>query len=246
MARLVSFLSLFVSALTVGCTSGQWHEFLGDKPPATSLVPAQTVDGGAARLAAPARAAYPPASGDNSLRVDFIGRKLLNANPQIALQPFFITIGSPDAELFHRGPAELYITEGLEKKCTSEGQLAALLCLELGKMVAEREALTAPQARKPERRPPIEVPMGNAGQFSGADEVRLAELAKFERERAAPTVAVPLPDPTVLARLYLKNAKYPEAELDAVAPLLKEARKNYGLEKQMKSGPAAPSWGPKQ
>jgi hypothetical protein len=164
------------------------------------------------------------------------------------LQPFFITIGAPAPEVFHRGVTQLFLTQGLEKKCPGEAQLAALLCHELGRMVAEREALASPQTRNPERRPPMEVPFGNAGHIEAADQVRLAELDKFDKERRRSRAPAVAPDPKVLARLYLKNAGYPEAALEGVLPLLQEAQKNCAFETQLKSGPALPlpAWGPQK
>jgi len=236
---------VLVVVLFSGCLPEMWHEFLGDKP-ATPLVPAGPADKNAAQTPAPALVSYAPASGDMALMVANFGQKLLTANPQAGLHPKFITIGSPTPEVFHRGPTALYITEGLVKQCTTENQLAAILCNELAKMVAEREALAGPQIRNPERRLPINVPYGNAGQIDAADQVRLAEEEKFDRERRRPTESLPPPDPVLLARLFLKNAHFQETDLDAVAPLLQAAQKNCTLEQQLKAGPPMTAWVPKQ
>jgi hypothetical protein len=228
-----------------GCTSAWLQEFLGENPD-TALVPADTVgDRQASTPPAAALASLPKVSGETAMRVDFIGRKVLTANPQAGLQPLFITIRSEQPELFHRGVTELYITEGLVKKCDTEGKLAAVLAHELGRMVAEREALAGPQARNPERRPPAAVPVGNAGQPGPADLVHEAELAKFDQENPRPTRPMPPPDPKVLARSYLKKANYAEADFEAVAPLLRAADANCSLEKQIKAAPpAVPAWNP--
>src|SRR5207302_7173324 len=90
---------------------------------------------------------HSPSSLDAAARVDQMGRRLVAANKAAGLQPLFRTIGAPQAEIFHRGATEhvtpeIDITEGLVKQCASDGQLAAALCYELGKMVSEREALT--------------------------------------------------------------------------------------------------------
>src|SRR5580765_5242411 len=76
-----------------------------------------------------------PASTEAAARVDCVGRKILASNPQLALRPMFRTIGAPQAEIFHRGTNDIFITEGLVRQCTTEGQLAAILCTELGKAV---------------------------------------------------------------------------------------------------------------
>ncbi len=226
-----------------GCLSGPnqlWHEFLGDRP-ATPVVPADNLRPPQAPPPPPPRVAYARGSGEVSLRVEAVGRKILTANPQAGLRPYFLTLGSPQPELFHRGVTELFITEGLVKQCADEAQLAAVLCHELAKMVAEREALAPPQIRNPDRRPPPSVPFGNDGQFDGVSQVRLAEEAKFERQRPPTGQPLPPPNPKVLARDYLKQAGYPAADLDKVEPLLQAARGNFSLEKQIRQ-PNSGDW----
>jgi hypothetical protein len=236
-------LGLLAAILATGCVN-QFKEFIGDTQP-TNLVPPSTVgtDNPAAATRPRDRSAYPPASGEIGWRVEMVGRKVLTANPQTGLRPVFITIGSPEPEVFHGGVNAVYVTQGLVQKCQTDGQLAAVLSLELGKMVSEREALASPGSRRPERRPPPEVPFGNAGQGAGAfDQVREAELARFGPVRRRPAEVLPPPDPKLLAREYLKKTGYLEAELDGVTPLLDAARGNYNLEKQLKA--TTPAWSP--
>src|SRR5262249_22936697 len=153
--------------LTGGCLPMQLLD--PDAETGTALVPASPFGNPPAATTATTKAAFAPASRDLALRVDRVGREVLAANPQIGCRPLFATIGAPQAELFHQGTTMVHVTEGLVKQCQSDGQLAALLCVELGKMVSEREALASPQMRNPERRPPSDVPIGNAGQFSAPD-----------------------------------------------------------------------------
>jgi hypothetical protein len=179
-----------------------------------------------------------PASLQAAARVDLLGRKIIAANPQTGLKPLFLTIGAPKAEVFHRGTGEVVITEGLVNQCQTEGELAAVLCLELGKMVSEREAVAQPQMKKPE--PPMEVRVGNdnAGSFGPADQTHMAELAKYDQERRRPNGAPPLPpDPRRLARIYLSKAKFPENALDHAAPLLDQAAANNAFQKQLTTSP---------
>jgi hypothetical protein len=187
------------------------------------------------------KAAFAPASRDLALRVDRVGKDVLAANPQIGLRPLFATIGAPKEEVFHQGTGTIWVTEGLVKLCQGDGQLAALLCVELGKMVSEREALASPQMRNPEHRPPMDMPIGNAGQFSAPDLTRMAELAPYDRERQRAAKRLPPPDPNVLARGYLEKAGFAKTELEAVAPLLGAAERNCALEKQI-NGAAVPAW----
>jgi hypothetical protein len=193
-------------------------------------------------LAAPpaTQSAYAPASTDVAARVDTLGRAILAANPQLGIQPMFRTIGTGEVELFHRGTSEINITEGLVRRCKADGELAAVLCMELGRMVSEREALVAPRKRTHEREMPIDV--GISGD-NGADRTRLAELATFnepDRRRTAKGPALP-PDPQLLARMYLTKAGYQAGELDGVQTLLRTAGASGKLEKQLASpGPVRP------
>jgi hypothetical protein len=191
-----------------------------------------------------ARVFVPRASGAAAARVDGIGRTILTSNPINGLAVVqtqcreaqtvrFVTIGAPQAEVFHR-PSEIFITEGLVKQCSTDGQLAAVLCLELGKMVSEREAMTAQSVRQPDRSPPIDTGIGrDTGWGVAPDQTRLRELADFDRDRRQRSQPLPPPDPATLARLYLVRAGFKDADLQAAGPLIQQAQGNAGLEKQM-------------
>ena len=181
-----------------------------------------------------------PASTDVAARVDILGRRILAANPQIGARPMFATIGAPQAEIFHRDTREIYVTEGLVRQCQTDGQLAAILCSELGKVVAEREAFAPTQVRRPERTPPPNVPVGALGDQlgGGADLTRLRELADYDEERKNRSKPVPPPDPAVLTRTYLLRAGFHDDDLQAAAPVLLGAQNNATFEKQLKAPPA--------
>jgi hypothetical protein len=192
----------------------------------------------------PSQVSYSPASEEAAKRVGLVGQKILMANPQLGIHPLFRTIGAPQAEIFHRGTTELCITEGLVKQCATEGQLAAVLSVEMGKMIAEREALAGPAARTPERAPPIEVRVGNdsGGSYGSPDLTQLAERGMFEKERRREAAAA-IPDPQALARNYLMKAGYNAGDLDTVAPVLRATSANNQLEKQFNGLPTpARSW----
>ncbi len=185
-----------------------------------------------------------PASEEAAMRINLVGQKLLAANEQVGLRPIFHTIGLPQAEVFHRGQSEIFITEGLSRQCVSEGQLAAVLALELGKMVSEREALAAPQTRVRQPMEPQFSPVGNdsRGVFGSPDGTRLAELGEYEKQRVRPGQALPPPDPNNLARIYLQKAGYNAQDLESATPLLKAAQNNVSVEKQL-TKPLQPAWG---
>jgi Peptidase family M48 len=193
---------------------------------------------------APGRPAISDASLESAARVDMLGRQILAANQQLGVKPLFVTIAGPEPELFHIGTSEIYITEALVKRCATESQLAAVLCHELGKMIAARELRAGPELRTPDRQPPQEMRVGNdhAGGLGTADQIHRAELAKFEKERRLGTATPPPPNPRSLAESCLYRAGHDPRELDAVAPLLKEAADNTTFAKQLTGTPPVRSW----
>jgi hypothetical protein len=194
---------------------------------------------------APTRATYAPANETVSRRVDKVGRDLLAANKQLGLKPVFATIGVEQPEVFHIDTSWVYVTEGLVKQCKSDPELAAVLSVELGRMVAEREARTSPEVRNPEKLPPIRVPVGNNAQGRETDFTTLAELSRFEKANPrTPPRNLPRPDPMKLARTYLENAGFQAADLDRVDPLLQAAEKNVALERQFKGVQPQSPWQP--
>jgi hypothetical protein len=181
-----------------------------------------------------------PASTEAAARVDQLGRRILAANPQAGARPLFRTIGAPEPEVFHRGTGDVFVTEGLVRQCAGDGQLAAILCAELGKMVAEREALAPAATRRPERPPPIDPGIGrDSGWGTAPDQTRLRELADYDKERRQRQQPVAPPDPAALARVYLLRAGYHDEDLQAAAPLLQGANAHTTFERQM----AAPTAG---
>jgi hypothetical protein len=225
---------LLVLVPLVGLASGC---FLDE--PRTLLVPDHPF--GTPPAAPPVQAAYAPAATESAARVDSMGRTLLAANPQLGIKPIFVTAGRAEAEVFHRGTAEVIVTEGLVKLCRTDGQLAAILCLELGKMVSERAALAGPWKHR-ERQPIAPAPIGGD---NGADRTELAELGKYHeadrRRNQRPAIQLP-PDPQPLARGYLTKAGFDPRELDTVAPLLRSAEGNATLETQLKAPVPVRPW----
>ena len=132
------------------------------------------------------------------------------------------------------GPATSSSPKAWSSSARTDGQLAAVLCTEMGKLVSEREALTPATVRRPDRSPPIDTGIGrDAGWGVAPDQTRLRELADFDRDRKQRDQAVAPPDPVALARMYLVRAGYHDADLQAAAPLLQQAQGNAALEKQM-------------
>ena len=189
--------------------------------------------------ASPIRMQASPASVEIATRVNLQGQKLLAKNElsKTGVHVMFPAIGQPQPAVFHKGHSEIFITEGLVKQCKNDQQLAAILALELGKIVSEREAQAAPVAQAPRSHPPLQVPIGQDSRttFGPADGVHLAEQARFEKERQQ-RLSQPPPDPKALARTYLRKAGISEKVLQEMKPTLRMARENVILERQFTKG----------
>jgi hypothetical protein len=180
---------------------------------------------------------FAPPSLDMAARVDAMGTRIRVANPQLAFKPQYLTIGSPQPEIFHRGVSEILITEGLAKECKTDAQLAAVISMELGRMVAERMAEPGPSVRD---EPPIELRVGNdgGGSFGDADQLRRAEMATYKKqERQRMRQAASMADPKSLAATILQRAGFAPADLDSASQILEEASNNRTLAKQVLNAP---------
>ena len=179
-------------------------------------------------------------SGDSelALRVDCVGRKVKAKNRDTGLEPTFAIIGTQPPEMFHQGTHLVWITEGLVKGCKTDGELAALLCLEMGKMASEREANAAQSAavREPavvggadRQRGPVQCQRWHPSSGTG-------EIRKQRPKR------LPAPNPRRWpASIWKKRAT---TKLSWITwCLLRTANSNYVVEKQFK-GATSPTWTP--
>jgi len=183
---------------------------------------------------------YAPGTETAAKRVSEMSRQILAANSQVGMKPVVVTVADEKPEIFHRGTAQIVITEGLVKQCTTDRFLAAVLSLEMGKMVSEREAVASVRAREPEQEPPPEMHVGSetVGSFGPSDGVRMLEMSRYEKGRRRPgSSPPPPPDPQALARSYLAKAGFHEADLDAAEPILRKAEQNFQWERQMTATP---------
>ena len=200
-----------------------------------SLVGSGPPQGAGVGQAQVAQSPHAPATEEAARQVLATGAKVVKANPALGAGPVFLTVGSPQPEIFHQGDRQVVVTEGLARQCKTEGQLAAVLATELAKMAAERRALAGEAL--PDRGPPVSAPVGSdsRGVFGSPDATGLMELAKYEqqRKRRVEIAAAPPVPPADLARTYLKQAGYDPAAVDAIAPLLRVAEGNATVEKTM-------------
>lgn len=184
---------------------------------------------------------HSPATEETGRRVLSIGQKLVLANPQMGMRPIFLTVGAPHPEIFHRGGGaegyQVYISEGLVKLCQNDNELAALLAMELGRMVSEREAMAPLGTRKAENRPSMRESIGSdvAGTFGPPDGTQVMEEAKYASQRRRPgEPRMPPPPPETLARKYLQQAGFETGALVEVGGLLRQAEDHYTIEQQVK------------
>ncbi len=176
-------------------------------------------------------------------RVDQVGRKILAANPLSGVGATFQVIGHEDSILFHRDRAGVFISDTLVEQCKTDAELAAVLCTELGKMVAEERNL----ARMGYSEPFAQVPTENTrdGSNLAADPVRLTEAAIHERggdRKLFQDVKKELNDPEKIAGELMTGVGYDAAALATVEPILKGANRNRSLLQQLGSGGSAPTW----
>jgi hypothetical protein len=177
-------------------------------------------------------------------RVDQIGRQLAAANTFTAGDIGFQTVGADDPAVFHRDAHCVFITDSLVNRCKTDGELAAVLCTEIGRMVAEKR--NAARMGVPEPIPDLPS-VSNSSEAGGipADQVRLAELGMLEKKFHRTTTGRPsadLTDPRKLAADLLKTAGYDEAELDRAEPLLKAVSADSPVVRQLAGPAAAPRW----
>jgi hypothetical protein len=162
-----------------------------------------------------------PASLQTAERVETLGRQIIVQNTFTGLDPLFHTMGIKDLALFHRGTAELFISEGLVNRCKSDAELAAVLCAELGRMQADlRSARRVGRDKEP-------IPEVGAGATD---------------QKGSQEPAIEQADAHTLARDLMSGAGFDPAELNRVEPLLREAAKKDALRKQIAGSAPSPGW----
>ena len=147
---------------------------------------------------------HAPATEEAAKHVLQVGGQVLAANPTLGVRPVFTTIGAPGEEIFHQDEKVVFITESLVRECKTDGQLAAVLCHELGKMAAEHQERAAPP---PDHGPPMAAPVGTdyGGAFGPPDGTRAMELAVYERSasrrrKRPPPPSTPTPWPATFSK----------------------------------------------
>jgi len=216
--------SLSLGVLTIaGCVS---MEVALDSKPLRG-VPVQTPD--------PSK--INPASLQVAERVQSLGQRIIDQNTFTGLAPLFHTVSVPESMLFHRGPDELFISEALVQRCKTEAELAAVLCRELGRMMAEKRTARA-----------VGVDLASVHELGGTIPSTIGEgeiASAAPALESPPTNAAkkgPKADADLLAKELLRGAGFEPESLDTVRDLLKDVKGGDGFIKQV-AGPApAPRW----
>ena len=207
---------LGLAVLLAGCVSDEWAK--------NSLngVPVKTPD--------PAQVS--PASFQAAQRVETLGQRIVEQNTFTGLDPLFHTLGVAEPVLFHRGPDELFISEGLVRRCKTDAQLAAVLCGELGRMMAERRSAKA-----------VGVDLQSVPDRPSPDALAAGEVASSAS--AARDLTPEPPDGAAalrFARDLHRGAGFGPAEMDKAGALLAGVKREAGIGRQV-AGPApAPVW----
>lgn len=228
--RVLAALPLLLFGL--GCIEESQHNLL--VPP--DGAPRSTTTALRAAVAGP----HVPEHEASARRLLAVGGKLTAANPQAGLRPSFLTVGFPHPEIMHGGGGlagyHVTVSTGLINQCKTDAELAAVLALEMGKIVAERESAAGPSVKQPQQARPPEVPVGTdaGGTFGPPDGTRMMELARSEPKRNR-TNRSPAPAPEALAKGYLSKAGFDPGVLVEVGPLLRKAEGHGEMEKTVKT-----------
>lgn len=206
---------LAATALVAGLSTGCFLPFFDDSPKEAKI--------GAASV-------------EHARRVDELAKRILDQNTFTGIEPVVRVIGVPESVLFHRGVNELFISEGLVKKCKTEAELAGVLCTELGKMMAQKRSAVA-VGRTPDPIPEIALPGGR----SDASQVRDAELA-LQKRRDNQKRAESQTGEAQLAKDLLKGAGFDPAAFEQVQGMVKQSDRGDAIRKQLSGTAASPAW----
>lgn len=170
----------------------------------------------------------------NAQRVQELGQRILEQNTFTGLTPLFHHVNIQELLIFHRGSDELFISDGLIRRCNTEEELAAVLCRELGQMLAEKrmaKSLNYNTSSVPETAAPP--PLGE-----GIIAASSPDLAGNAHENASSQC-----DPIELAQELLKGAGFDPQALNKISELTRELNKHPLLIARQISAPAQnPQW----
>lgn len=158
-------------------------------------------------------------------RVQFTAAKLYQANPWLKVRPRWIVTPQESPGITVQGEQYAIISIGMVRSA-SDGQLAAVMALQLGDLVASRQ-LTAQDAARQRREtaPPPDYYPAKEGMGSEIAVLNINEAAKFRGDprdfrRKEQEQQIAQVDAPTTARQILAQAGYSHQELEQAAPLL--------------------------
>ncbi|HVK14509.1 MAG TPA: M48 family metalloprotease [Gemmataceae bacterium] len=178
----------------------------------------------------------PAGSAPVATRVDTIGTGIVAANKADfqGTKPVFYTLGLKDPMIFHRSDG-VVISEGLVEKCTTDEELAAVLCHELGRFAARYAERTPGRSADTDLPPAPALTRDVVGGGGGPDRTREAEAALMSRGNPRASGARrPAPDAKTLATNFYVRAGHKAEDFDRVADLVKTAEENAADREVMK------------
>ena len=187
--------------------------------------------------------AYPPARAETSERVHELGEALVGQNPFLGVAPVFYVVGRKEPEIYHPDGHGLLVTEGLVDACKSDGELSAVLAVELGKMSAEVRSAKRMRLSDAPITPAGSAANGSPG--SGPDDVQLRTEAIFQQATPAkpgPKKPPASEDAAAIAEEILQNAGVDRKHLASARTLVAKSGRGTPIADQMNPKPVPPQW----
>ncbi|HEY2783928.1 MAG TPA: hypothetical protein VGJ05_03050 [Fimbriiglobus sp.] len=181
-----------------------------------------------------AGASVPDATIQMAARLSNVGQTLLTANPFAGVNPNFFVMSTAEPAVSHPDAFGVFVSEGMMAKCQTDDELAAVVALELGAMIAERRNLDRLGLADP------------AAAYIGGDDTTASPIqdpnAKVVSTARPKPVNEPPAAPEQIAKELLTAAGYREDALARMSPLVQSARDKVDPTRAI-GGPAAePKW----
>lgn len=153
-------------------------------------------------------------------RVEKISAQILQQNPNLGVKPVWVIINDEQPVLIRQEYNQVLLSLGLVNRCTTDGQLAAVLSTQIGTMYAAKKASIQQSTRGINREPPPHVDFTRQnGSMGDSDQYYKAEIATMGLDKRRPAAVQPV-EPLIVARQVLVQSGYSEQDLDAMLPLL--------------------------
>jgi hypothetical protein len=210
--------ALLMAAMSSGCMP-EW--FRAPPPAGMTQTP---ITGGA----------VPDTTVQMAARLATVGQTLLTANPFAGVTPNFFVMSTAEPAVAHPDVFGVFVSEGMLAKCPTDDDLAAVVALELGAMIAEKRNLDRLGLADP------------AAAFIAGDDTNPSPIqdpkAPVVSTAPARKATVPPATPEQIAKDLLSAAGYGEAALARMAPLVRDARDKVDPSRTIGGPGAEPKW----